>query len=439
MTLSLALLNDFLNDQRDSHIYLGFSGGLDSTVLLHLLAHTSFIKPYQVTGIHINHGLSPNAIEWQQQCQQLATSYGFDFISHTLSLSKQPGESLEHIARIARYQCFTEHVTKNDILLTAHHQNDQAETLLLQLIRGAGPKGLAAMPEVTSFHEGWHLRPLLTNSRQQLEKYAIAKKLTWVDDESNTDLKFDRNYIRAEILPLLQQRWPAVTKTLSRSAALCAEATIQLETQATTDWKAVSRNKRIDLKQLQRLPVSRQQQVLRYAITMQELPLCGFEKINEILAVMFHAQTDAMPLVTWPGGEARRYQNSLYLSAPIESITVEDKLECTVGEAQTLTRRDTLAWQVVPGGLNLKKGTKLTVHFRQGGERFHPQGRVGSHPLKKLMQEWGIPPWLRGRVPLLYKDDELVAVIDYGLSHQHCSEISQDGWLPQITQHNSEH
>lgn len=433
MSVSLEVLKRCLQYHPEiKTLYLGFSGGLDSMALLHLLANEAALQTLDKVAIHVNHGLSPNAKQWEDVCEQSANQHQFTYISHRVQLTPQAGESLENLARIERYGVFKNYIDAQSLLLTAHHQDDQAETFLLQCLRGAGVKGLSSMPVITSFAEGYHCRPLLHHAREDLEAYSKHHQLSWIEDESNFDISFDRNYIRHRIMPLLKHRWPGAGKTIARSAKHCSEATTTLSQLAEHDWNCVAQGIKVNLEELFVLPKARQTEVIRYGLRLLRLPGCSERIMNELLATMQSANPDANPVIIWPGAEVRRYLGQLYFLSPLQLHKLEP-LNVIVGEEVLLQEQQVkLVWHKARGGLALKEGESLTLQYRQGGERFHPFGRQGSHPLKKLMQEWRIEPWLRSQVPLLYKQQQLIAVVDYGIADEYSLASSELGWHPSI-------
>ncbi|MCU7883559.1 MAG: tRNA lysidine(34) synthetase TilS, partial [Candidatus Thiodiazotropha sp. (ex Lucinoma annulata)] len=236
MTLTATRLLESLKQlPQASCCHLAFSGGLDSCVLLHLLAELRLQLPYELRAIHVHHGLQAEAGEWQRHCENICESHDIPLDNVQLTLTPIAGESIEAVAREARYQAFAECMGEGDLLLTAQHQDDQAETLLLQLLRGSGPAGLAAMPLLARFEPGWLARPLLQVSRLTLEAYAQQHALTWHDDPSNQNLRFDRNFIRHQVMPLLRSRWPAASMTLSRAARFSGELLTLVKEEAEED------------------------------------------------------------------------------------------------------------------------------------------------------------------------------------------------------------
>jgi tRNA(Ile)-lysidine synthase len=257
-----SVLDKFLTEIRlDKTLWVAYSGGLDSQVLLYaaamLLAEKKQLPRLQA--VHVHHGWHAQADNWAKQC--LSFCKVFNITGHVVRVdtSSLPGESKEAVARAARYQALGDCLAPGDYLLTAHHQNDQAETLLLQLFRGAGIKGLSCMPKITSFAQGWHVRPFLNITRTELQAFAEQEQLTWIEDDSNQNKDFDRNYIRHEIMPGIQQRWPAVTKTLARVTIHCAEAQSLLQAMAVEDFKLIEGTaKKLSITQLKTLNEARQ-------------------------------------------------------------------------------------------------------------------------------------------------------------------------------------
>lgn len=396
---------------------LAFSGGLDSSVLLHLLVQLRIIHPaLQLRAVHIHHGLSPNADDWQMVCQHRCSDYGVEFIAHRIRVAKRPQQSLEAVARTERYLAIKELLEPGEILLTAHHENDQAETLLLQLLRGCGPKGLAAMPAKMSLGQNELLRPLLSYSRAAIEAYAQSANLEWLDDESNQQDAFDRNFLRHEVLPLIARRWPAVSKNLSRAAQHCGNAMSFIDDYIRTIYPEIidAKTNCLKISQLIALEPLTQTYLVRYWLQQRELPLPSMKKLHTLLQQL-HSRHDAMPLITWQDVEVRRYDDLLYALhtlPPHDPQLVIPWLDCSElilpNDLGIVTQRLLQQHGVTPG-----EGDAITIRFRRGGERCYLRGRTHSHALKKLFQDWRVPPWLRDRIPLVYINDRLQAVIGY--------------------------
>lgn len=407
--------------------WIAYSGGIDSHVLLHAAATLSPQLKGSVNAVHVNHGLNPASSQWAAHC--VATCDALDVPSHIFSVNAKPdkGESPEAAARVARYDAFAQLIEAGDCLLTAHHQEDQAETLLLQLLRGAGPHGLAAMPRHVPFAKGSLGRPMLAFSQQAIEQYASDKLLHWIEDPSNRETDFERNYLRHEVIPKLKSHWPAYAKTVARSAAHCAEAAGLLDQLAADDLVTVSGNEQsvsdsLPLHKLQQISGERRRNLLRLWLRSLNLPIVSKAVMGEIESTLIAAREDASPLVSWPGGEMRRYRDRLYAMTPLDpldELTVipwqwQQPLQLPAG----LGRLGAAVSECVDrksAGVNLDqcRALPMTIRFRGGGERCQLPGRAHRHALKGLMQEAGIPPWQRSRIPLIYLGEQLAAVVGH--------------------------
>lgn len=417
---------------------LGYSGGVDSHVLLHRLAKQRD-GDRSLTALYVDHGLQTASAAWGEHCASVCRGLNLPFRVVKIDARPAPGESPEAAARRARYAAFAAELDAEAALLTAHHCDDQAETLLLQLLRGAGPHGLAAMPTAARLGPGWLLRPLLKVEHGEILAYAHAHRLRWIEDASNTDTGFDRNYLRHRILPLLRERWPAANRTLARSARLCAETAAWLDEQAAADlaWVATDRPDCLSIPALQGLSEIRQRHLLRYWLRYLHLPIPDARQLHQLFRDVLTAAADRNPCVRWPGAEVRRYRNALYAMPP---LPLHDPRH------QFIWQADTQGWPPlqVPGlgQLHMQKtigaglcakalaGRVLMVRFRQGGERFRPAGRRHGQELKKLLQQTGIPPWQRERLPLLYQEETLLAVVGLGVAADFAAEPGEAGWRP---------
>jgi len=396
--------------------WVAYSGGLDSHVLLHALASLRGRLDAGIGAVHVNHGLQADAPHWEAHCRRVCEGLGIRHESLQVAAAAAPGESPEAAARAARYAALADWLPARHCLLTAQHQNDQAETLLLQLLRGSGVRGLAAMPAMTVLGAGLHQRPLLGVTRAQLRHYAESHRLDWIDDPSNTDTAFDRNYLRQQVMPLLQARWPAVAASLSRSALHCAEAADLVGQLGEQDCHNVAgqHHGALSLAGICALPRARQRNVLRHWIRQATGTVPSTAVLARIVNDVLASRRDSGPCVRWGGHEVRRYRDELYL----------------LGQTLVPERRPQLEWNMAAplplpaagGTLRVTpatgRGIRATavgaagvrVAWRQGGERCRPAGRGHRHALKKLFQEQGIPPWERDRIPLIYIDDTLAAV-----------------------------
>ncbi len=410
-------LSQFFQRHTVSQVLIAYSGGLDSHVLLHLCASLRAIQPQIVLrAIHIDHGLQAVSAQWVTHCQTVCAALNIPFICEALHLKVQTGESVEAVAREARYAVFSQYLRAGEMLLTAHHQDDQAETVLLHLLRGSGVDGLAAMPEIRPLAQGYLGRPLLRVSRAELVTYAQQNQLNYITDPSNEDNRFDRNFLRQKIIPLLQQRWVTVNKTLARAARLQGE-TRQLLAQTLSEKLLQLQGTTTETLSVQALlkhePIM-QKALLREWLAQHRFLRPEQKKMTYILTDILQARPDAMPFVRWEGCEIRRYRDDLYAMSPLtphdtaqvlmwENITQPLYIESL---GKTLFPEILGAWQVY-----LKQHTdKVSVRFRQGGESLYLPARGGHHALKHLLQEWGIPPWQRERLPLIYVGAKLVCI-----------------------------
>lgn len=414
-----------------SRYVVAYSGGADSHVLLHLCVQLRL----PLRAVHIHHGLQVEADAWDAHCQNVCRQLGVDYDCIEVDASAGPGQSPEDAARNARYAALRENIQPNECLLSAHHRGDQAETLLLQLLRGAGPAGLAAMPALRPFGSGIHARPLLAFSRTQLLEYAQQHQLRWIEDPSNAELRYDRNFLRTEILPRLLQRWPGVEQSLVQAAGLQQDSLVLNNAIAAVDLAAVTiqQTNAVSVSGLRQLDSVRLYNVLRYWIASSDFDRPRRSVLQEIIGNVLPAATDASPVVLWGGTEIRRYRDCLYLLRTVddhhytqmyawdgvqplllEKLGIELKLQQQTGAG--LSRED------------ISRG--LSVRFRQGGENIRPHGRQHSHSLKKLMQEAAIPPWQRNRIPLIYVGSELACVCGYWIAAGFNVAPGQQGWLP---------
>ncbi len=400
--------------ERAQRILIGYSGGLDSRVLLQALVQ--LLGPEKLTALHINHQLSPNASHWQAHCAEQCRELDVALQAFHVSVAAG-GEGLEQAARVARYQVFQAALGEGDVLLLAHHADDQAETVLYRLMRCSGPRGLAGMPRQRPLGEGELLRPLLDVSRAELKAYAVAEGLQWIEDESNQLLDFDRNFLRHRVVPVLQERWPDLAGRLSQVAHLCGQSDELVSELAAMDLaNAQERDERVGssirLDVLAGLSQPRRHNVLRYWLNAHGYAMPPLVRIRRIHRELIAAKDDANPLIDLGDCELRRYNGRVYLLPPLPLPPPDD--------ADILW--DTLKPLAIAGVGVLTARTAIeggvSVRFRRGGERCKPLDRHRSQSLKKLLHEHRLEPWLRDRVPLLFKNDVLLAAGDLFFCNQ---------------------
>lgn len=409
---------------------VGFSGGADSTALLHALAALDGFGR-ELLAVHVHHGLQTQADAWAEFCAATAAELGVPFRLEHVCVTPS-GQGLEAAAREARYAALAACMERGDVLLTAHHRGDQAETLLLQLLRGAGPAGLAAMPELAPFDSGWHARPLLNQTREALRAYLRARQLRWIDDPSNDELTANRNYLRHRVMPQLQERWPETESILAAAAqrqAQTLELTLALG-RMDIEQASGSEPATLSVSALRKLDRARLHNVLRVWLSDKGLSTPSTARLEQVRACVLEAAADASPLLCWPGGEMRRYRDELHAMPPLpphdstrvfvwESLSENLQLP-SIG--RTLSLRDLhtdLSACAMP----------VSVRFRRGGERCRIQGAPHTRALKTLFQDAGVPPWVRDRIPLLYVGEQLREVIGFWLCDAQpskaCEEIDE--------------
>ncbi|NHI01385.1 tRNA lysidine(34) synthetase TilS [Oceanimonas sp. MB9] len=409
-------------------LYVAFSGGLDSTVLLALAARFATEQQRDIVALHVHHGLQTVAKAWPQHCVQVANELGVDCRILSVKVETGPRVSVEAAARDARYAALVAELPPGAALLTGHHLDDQAETLLLALKRGAGIKGLAAMPESKPLGWGVQLRPLLERARAELECFATEQGLRWVEDPSNADNRFDRNFLRNDILPRLQTQWPAFARTASRSAALCAEQLELAQALAEQDLPALQNaGGGLSIACLQSLSPARRNNALRHWLGERGLHLSR-SQLEVAWRELALAREDAEPLLAIGGNELRRYLGHLYVLAlqgePVALAALQPEQWHDLGVGRLRLRQ-------VPDGANICGAlalNELHIAFAVPGLRARPAGRSGSRPLKKLWQEYGVPPWQRTRIPLLMQGDQLVAAVGMFICADYAAEADQPGW-----------
>jgi tRNA(Ile)-lysidine synthase len=390
--------------KRSDRLLAGLSGGVDSVVLLEVLSRLAPRLRFRLSALHVNHQLSPNARRWESFCRQLCRARGIPFQSVKVGVRR--GDSIEAAARAARYAAFARRDCEYVVL--AHHRDDQVETLLLQLLRGAGVKGLAAMPLVRTRI----LRPLLDVTRDEILEYARARKLKWIEDESNQDIYFQRNFIRHEVLPVLARRFPAYRATVARTAGHLAEAARLLDELAAADAAGHLAGGTLPVAALRRLSPARGRNLLRYFLASHGATMPNADRLEEALRQVLNAKQDARVRIELGSFELRRFENRLHLVASLK--------EPAAGYARRWRGEKEIALPELGGvlamprargaGVSLARlgGRPVTIRVRRGGESLQPDRRRPRRSLKKLLQEARVPPWERGRLPLILCGTELV-------------------------------
>lgn len=407
MAFSAIFKTLLLSQNHVKHFWIAYSGGGDSNLLLFLFKtlRDEGILSTPFSAIHINHGLQEASNEWETRCATQCNIWNIPFQVERLNLKIKPKESIESVAREQRYAALSAIVQEDEYVVTGHHADDQAETVLVQLLRGAGPKGLSGMPEKTVLGKGFLWRPLLSFPKKMLHEYALAQQIEWIEDPSNNDVRFTRNFLRHSIMPLLKERWPTVELTLSRVAQHCAGTEKIIEEVTSQDLLVVKTPENTLLvDELKKFTVERQRQIIRQWIKTLALPQPATIHVERIIKEMLEAREDAAPLVEWKGVQVRRYDYKLFAMRPLEDF---DNTQKIIWENYPESLR-------LPGNLGIIKANhesflhplliskKVEVRFRQGGEVFKLPGSMHHILLKNWFQQQGIPPWLRDRVPLIF-------------------------------------
>lgn len=427
-TQSLSPLLNYLT--KASRLYIAFSGGMDSHVLLHLCASVTAFKE-KITAVYVDHGLQKEAESWPKHCQTTAAELGVSFIALRVNASTRQGESPEEAARNARYKALKPLVDIDDLLLLAHHKEDQLETVLLQLFRGSGLRGLSGIPKRIEFGKGFIMRPLLEVSKLDMTDYAEKQQLNWVEDPSNQACNFDRNFMRHTILPLLKQRWPSLDKTVSRSAQHCSDAQ-QLLTESLRDLFNLAYNpfdQSIELKKLEALTSRQLNWVLRHWFETLRLKPPRQKVLQAIVEQLIQAAEDAIPKIQHQDHLILRYKQKLFcLSAQTFQREPNRIVWPTQNTVLRLANGYSLTLVEAESGISKKlwHTAKVTVSSRQGGEKIKLPGRKNHHDLKKLYQEAQIPPWERDVRPLVFLNEQLAAIAGLWVAEWAWSEGPDD-------------
>jgi tRNA(Ile)-lysidine synthase len=398
---------------QDGGACVALSGGLDSSVLLHAMAALAAGRALRLRALHVDHGLQAGSRTWAESCRAACDAAGIPLAIVSLGLEVPRGASVEAAAREARYAALAAELAPDERLLTAHHRDDQLETVLIQLLRGAGVAGLAAMPSRARLGRGWQLRPLLDVDRAEIRTYADRHRLAWHEDPMNEAPRFDRGYLRARVLPAIRERWPSAATTVARSALHLAQASRLLDGLAEADAAGVVDDGRVSLAGLERLARDRQVNVLRWWLRAEGLRPPATARLAVALPAFLTARGDSQPLLRWNCGELRRYRGRLYALSPLPARASEGPAHS--GGFIPLGPGLGQFGLVAGHGGGLPAGAAWRICFRTGGESLRPHAGRPRKRLKDLCQEAGVVPWMRDRLPLVYAGDRLAAVGDLWL------------------------
>ncbi|MBX3630396.1 MAG: tRNA lysidine(34) synthetase TilS [Nitrosomonas sp.] len=430
-----------------THLVVGLSGGVDSVVLLDILTALSKQMRFKLSAVHVNHGISKNADAWSHFCCRLCYDYGIPIVASYVKVAKETGMSLEAIAREKRYQVFNRlHVggmDTVDYLVLAQHRDDQAETLLLQLFRGAGVRGLSAMPlcrKQPSETAPQILRPLLDVSRDSIEIYAEQRQLQWIHDESNDSTLFSRNFLRHKVFPVLREKYPNYAQALQRTSRHMAEASQLLDELAGLDAQRCLASGQLDIIRLRELSLSRARNLLRYVLWQQGIQLPSTIRLEEILRQLRSVESDTQLHITFGNAEIRVYQGRVYIQELCKKWRAAMQQEMLHWEWQNESTVTLDAWggsihfrRIAGQGISQRKLLRapVIIRSRQGGEHYRPGCNRPRRSLKNLLQEASIPPWSRYTLPLLYCGEQLVWVPGIGIDCDFQAMPEEIGIVPE--------
>lgn len=407
---------------------------MDSMLLLHLM---SIVFPARVRAIYVDHQLQASSHEWGVFVQNYAQQLNIPVILQKVEIASG---NLENQARTARYSAYQQHLKSHDILVLAHHQQDQAETVLLRLLSGAGVNGLSAMQALENRENFQLWRPFLSLSREQIEIWSMQLNLPFVQDQTNFDIQYDRAWCRQEVWPLLQQRYPKMQQALSRSSILMQDAHNILQEVFLQDLQYCGNSTQIDLEKLQQLSLSRQRQLLSAWMKGEADYRPPFEMVARLQQEVIDAKADAQSALHWNGHYYVRYQKQLYRIA--KGLYLASKNCCHITGTIGLDLNQSISlisgkFKIVSAEIGLSADLlkqNLTIHSRQGGEKIHLYGRVGHWPLKKAIQEAQILPWLRHTIQILAIDNVMLGVFTpKGFWLAQSKYCENDGWLPHLS------
>ncbi len=384
---------------------VAYSGGLDSSVLLHAAHKQAQACGREVRAVHVNHGLQPAAADFERHCVTACAAWDIP-----LTIERGPATAIsqgnvEAQARQRRYEALRAYTQARTAVLMAHHQDDQAETLLLQLFRGSGTSGTAGMPVRREWGEGQLVRPFLNVSRRDIEQYAQKHEVPYIEDPSNADTRLERNFLRREAWPLLRQRWPELSTTLARAARHQAHAARLLRERAEEDLGPA---REVPVARLTPLSEDRQINALRFWIMREGYAPPSEKRLRNWLHIVHSAAEDRLPQDRFEDYEIRRWRGCLYLTPRQPEVSSDRRWLWRRGETLELPELGmTLDWPALQAQVSERVETDVEVRLRRGGERCQQSGRPRRRALKKLLQEAGVPPWNRNRIPLIYQREQL--------------------------------
>jgi tRNA(Ile)-lysidine synthase len=411
--------------------WIGFSGGADSSALLHTMYECRERLPAPMHAIHFHHGLQAGADAWQEHCRTFCAERDIPYLALKLEIDDSGKSSTEEAARNSRYRAVAAVLGQQEMYLTAHHAEDLAETLFLNLLRGSGVEGLAGIPVLRTLERGWVARPLLETHRRELEAFLKKREIRWLTDPSNRDTRHDRNYLRQELFPLLEQRWPGLVRRLSRTARnarITADAMAMFIESQSGDL--IRDRFKMPLHKLLELETEMQTLILRQWLRRHEVPVLPEQRLREFLKQLSEASADSRAEARWDGWMIKHYRSDLWLhrSKPFTACSKRpwrEGMHCELGRESGRLQLHGEPTTIPPG---------WAVRPRQAGDRIRPRSDGSSQKLKHFFQVAAVPPWLRPGIPVLEWDGEAVALGDWVLGHRLREWLQENGleytWEP---------
>lgn len=435
-TASILSADSFLSALKEldnvNKFWIAYSGGMDSSVLLHLFyLNKEKIKPQREV-LYVNHALQQESDDWAVFCQKQCEKYGFPFSELKISEPCPKGESVEAWAREKRYQLIEEIMNPNDVLFSGHHKDDQVETFFLQALRGAGVRGLSAMPLIKKKKHTFYVRPLLNYSREEIKHYAIEHELNWQEDKSNFDNRYDRNYFRHNLAAVIEEKWPAYRETISRLIEHQREARLMLDELAIEDINNAKHDDGIslDVNTIKLLSEARQKNLIFVWLEQLGLQIPGSRHIEKIISDIINSDLDKSPCVNWADVEIRRYKNTLYAFKAMQNYDIDTEFTWQPKSILTIFEETLMAKQAKGVGISQSKVNEhgFIVRFRKGGEKIKPDNASHSKTVKQLFQERSVLPWYRNKIPLVYLNDELVAIPGFCVDKKYMAGKDEASW-----------
>lgn len=412
-----------------AQLCVAFSGGPDSAALLHALAQLPDARARGLHAVHVDHGLHADSQSWSDHCRRFCAALDVPLRVARVRIDDTRGEGIEAAARRARRAVFADVLGDGEWMALGHHRDDQVETVLLKLLRGAGPEGLGGMHALRPFARGFLWRPLLDMPRKTLRDYIAAQALAVIDDPANDDPRFTRNVLRHDILPRITQHWPHADAAILHSAQLCRAAAGYLAREADAALGSIRRdNATLDVDAWLALPEALRAPVLHQWLRGRGLPVPNDAQCHELQQQAAHAVEDALPCVAWSGAQVRIWDGRLHATPPLAPPPAHWQATWD-GRALPLPA-DCGTLNVAPVDADAHFNPPLDVRLRRGGERIKPAGDSHTRELRDLFQQARMPPWVRERCPLIYANDELIAVADAWTSERGTAIFAAGGGCP---------